>query len=72
MGSQSLLNFPDISIQMEDNMMLFSYDRKAYMVKLKLHAPGMKIREMVCKIVVLVSNMDPCLFMSNFFCGICV
>ena len=53
-------------------MMLFSYDRKAYMVKLKLHAPGMKIREMVCKIVVLVSNMDPCLFRSNFFCGICV
>ena len=36
------LKFPGISIVMEENMMLFSGQRKSYMVNLKLHASGMK------------------------------
>ena len=36
-GSQSSMNFPGISRVMKDNMMLFSNQRKAYVVKLKLH-----------------------------------
>ena len=47
------MNFPGISRVMEDNVMLFSDQRKVFMVIPKPQASDMKSCEMVFKFVVL-------------------
>ena len=46
-GEPVFIEIPGVSIVMEENMMLFSNERKSYMVKPKLHTYGMKSCEMV-------------------------
>ena len=68
-GSHSSLNFPGISRVMEDNVMLFSDQRKSYMVKAKPNSSAMKSYEMVFRSRFLMSKVDPCLFMyRNVIC----
>ena len=46
-------------------MMLFSNERKSYMVKPNMHIYGMKRCELFLERGFVMSKVDPCLFMSK-------